>query len=750
MEDAACGVSACMGRMIVAAGIVALVGLVSFAGDAFGAVKTLANGDQVTYDGTYYDFRAANGLQMVKVWVPPAAEPVRGLFLSGHGGGSGDSRDFARDANMKAVAARWGFGLAGLHTFPGRRVYDQYGKVFFDALNEFAALGHHPELANVPFVAFGSSNGGSSTYGFVNCAPERAICFTTNVSTWFNPQEPTDGALAVPGVLIVGMFDPFSREDQGVQALSELLAGARARGARWAGIVEEKGHEDGVAFDVYLKLVEQCIALRYPADADPREGPVALREIPEGDGWLADMGSWDSGFTEVAPYASYTGDRAAAGWLANEDLAYIYRGGATHQNRLAVGVEEVDRVYNPNTDPGTMFSIGGPVVEPGRTLKLVCDVRDMPDWSRIEFFNGSRKLGEVSAPAAPVLSVEVPQSDIVWCLTAVGHTAGGDRAAAAPFYIAVRDPLLELVSEAEKSKPVYEDAIGPVGSKTALEVPEGYVPKADAVEKNVLVAYGLTAEQERTFGAAAGAVSAFWAAIDDEHDNINMLPRTHAREGSEFSIVTTADARLKVKAAHSARGLYLYFEVMDNQFMNASDDPAQYPNVDALDVLLDSKSSTALHDPSNVTQAINAGWDLYLTTKQYQIAFGRDEVPAVMRRIFADPWDVVFNRVVPMAEVEACHGMHVRHAKISSLSRVQEWFIPWSEFGRPGDIAAEPPVGTRLAFAPGYNDRDPGSETSKELRWVDNTSPWVFSATSEALPRGWGDIEIGPMVGAAR
>lgn len=56
---------------------------------------------------------------MMKLWVPPHAAPVRGILISGHGGGSGDSRNFARDENMQAFAARFGFGLAGLHTFPG-------------------------------------------------------------------------------------------------------------------------------------------------------------------------------------------------------------------------------------------------------------------------------------------------------------------------------------------------------------------------------------------------------------------------------------------------------------------------------------------------------------------------------------------------------------------------------------------------------------------------------------------------------
>jgi hypothetical protein len=280
-----------------------------------------------------------------------------------------------------------------------------------------------------------------------------------------------------------------------------------------------------------------------------------------------------------------------------------------------------------------------------------------------------------------------------------------------------------------------------VGSRTALEIPEGYEPKAGAVEENVLLAYGLTAEQEETFAAEPGAVSAFWSAVGDDHDTIRMLPRTHAREGDSFSIVTTADARMKVKAAHSAGGLYLYFEVMDNRFVPAGEEPGEYINRDCVDVLIDGHSSTDLHDPENATQATNAEWDLYLSTNQYQVAFNYPDPPAIMKRVVPDPWDLDFSLVTSLAELKRVRGMEIHYAKLDSLRRVQEWFIPWSELGRP----EEPAVGERLAFAPAYNDSDGGPR--KQLTWIDNTTPWVFSARSEDLPRGWGDIEIGPMAG---
>ena len=741
-----------------------------------GQGRTLPNGDQVRFDGTYYDYRAADARAMIKVWVPPEARPVRGLFISGHGGGGGDSRNFTRDGNMKALAARFGFGLVGLHSMPGRQIYSAEpipgGKRFFDALNAFASFGVHPELKHVPFVVFGSSNGGAQAYGLASYAPHRAICFVSNVAAARSILD--ERAFVVPGIFLIGRYDLLGGEEAGVARCYETVMKARAKGARWAMIVEEKGHEDGIAFDVYAKLAEQCIAARYPAGADPSKGPVKLVELPEQSGWLGNLNTQGDDVARVAPFKDYAGDRAKASWLLNKDMALVYRSAATRNGPLVVGVTKLGRVYNPNTDPGTLFSIGGPVVDPGRKLQLVCDVRDLPDWSKIELFDGARKLGEVHAPAKPVLAVEVGGDQVVWCVHALAATKAGEVATSLPFYFTVRDPKIELRSATERApKPACRDAIGPVGSKTALSVPVGYRPKAGAVAEDVLLAYGLTAAQEKTFAAEAGKVSAFWSLMGPGHDRIYMTPATHARIGSSFSIVTSMDARLCVKAAHSARGLYLYFEAKDNHFMASDPSPAGYGRTDALDVLLDPHASTWLNDPANVRQAVNPGWGLWLSTRQYIVAYGSNAPPKDMKRIVAYPWDMYFDVMTPLAELTARRGMQVRHVRINRVTRAQEWFIPWGELGVGGKTPAEPAVGSRLAFAPGYNDMDPGEPSEKDLRWIAKpsvkaaaaaaeaaqtgrpwrrtrtpvrTSPWAEAALGGEAPRGWGDIEIAPMI----
>jgi len=342
---------------------------------------------------------------MIKLWIPPG-QVVRGIFISGHGGGGGDSREFARYESLRGFAARLGFGLAGLHNFPGGKVFEHGGPLFFRALDAFAAMGHHPELSNVPFAIYGSSNGGASAYGFINAAPRRALCFLSNVSSWFTPADPVPDALKVPGVIDVGLYDTFGK-DRGVANTLEQVHKARALGARWAVMLEQKGHEDGVSFDLYMKLVERALSLRYPTDADPRKGPVVLKELPEESGWLADDQSFGNGITTIASHADYKGDRKLASWLIDRDFAVTYQAASTWDSPVSLSLGNIERVANPHVDPATMFAIGGPVIDMGKSVEVTTNTRDLPDWQRVEFYDGAKKLGEVRAPSPPGIRLKV-------------------------------------------------------------------------------------------------------------------------------------------------------------------------------------------------------------------------------------------------------------------------------------------------------------------------------------------------------
>jgi len=716
-------------------------------------IKQLVNGDKISWDGEYYDFRDATAVKMIKMWIPPNTHPVRGVFISGHGGGSGDSRNFARDENIRAFAMRLGFAVAGLHNFPNRHAYDEGAKVFFYALDEFAKLGHHPEVVNLPFVMYGSSNGGACTYGFVNYAPERAICFVANVSAGYNPKEPVVEALKVPGVYIIGKFDALIGQ-RGIDRTDELIKKARANGALWSWALELKGHEDGASYDIYMKLVEQAVAARYPKSGDPSKGPVQLKELREEDGWLVDQNSWDSGLTYVDSYSNYNGDKKSAGWVLNKNLAYVYRSLATHHNPLTISVHEFDRTFNPNTDPGTMFSLGGPVADPGTQITIQCNTDKFPNWEKIEFFNGAEKLGEVTKYHKPQITTTLNSKNKVYCLTAIATDNLKRQRTCTPMHFFVRDS--DLNWHTELPEPVFTAKKTNAGSKNVNQIITATSPNP---EDSVLVAYGLNAEQEKQFSASDQNLSAFWTLIDEHKDYIKLTQRGNAAPDATFNFVLTHDCNMIVKAAYGADGIYLLFEINDdndvawpNEFAGTENEQF-YLNFDAVDVLMDSRSVASICQSENKNIFVSRSFGLTSTTRQYQIACGtQDERPSGFKRALADPWDF-YATYFTFETARYRFGIEVENIKTDHFYKAQEWFIPWSEYG--GDLPGEPDAGTRLSFSPGYNDRDEGEhfppgvtssggsvKASNALRWIGKTNPWGSSKP----PYAWGEIELGPML----
>jgi len=722
-----------------------------------GDILTLDNGDQIAWDGTYYDFKDAECVQMIKLWIPPNVNTIKGVFISGHGGGSGDSRKFARDENIRAYATRLGFAVAGLHNFPGRQVYDKGAKVFFRALDEFARLGYHPELENIPYVIYGSSNGGSAVYGFINYAPERAICFVSNVSGGLNPEIPVDEALKVPGIYIIGKFDALTGAS-GFKNYTNLFDYASPKGALWSWAIELKGHEDGHSFDVYMKLVEQAIKVRYPANANPEKEPVKLKELNREDGWLVDFDTWDDGIVYTAPFDDYTKDKSKAGWVLNKDMAFVYRSMATYHNPVSLNVIEFDRTLNTNTDPGTMFSLGGPVVNPNEELHISCNMSNFPDWQRLEFFNGSEKLGEVAATHESYLKIITNKDNLVYCLLAVATDKEGVQRTCSPFHFFIRDT--ELNWKTEKKPTEFKEVKSNKGSKNA-----GISIAATAPDKgdSILVAYGLNSGFEKQFSSTDGKIAEFWDLIDEEHDYVEMAQRKNAADGAAFRFVLTHDCNMKVKSAYGADGLYLLFEVNDdndvawpNKF-NGTENEQFYNHFDAVDFMLDNRSVKEICSDEGKKLFVSPHFSFTQTTKQYQTAMGNEmEQPEGLKLSAPDPWDM--HAVLwTFDDLEKYRGIQIENIKTDYYFKAQEWFIPWSQIGIIGNV--EPDANTRFAFSAGYNDRDkgehmpPGFDTSggsvkssNSLRWINKSDPWGASPKRSEPPYNWGEIELGRML----
>ncbi|MEN6345533.1 MAG: hypothetical protein ABFE16_09500 [Armatimonadia bacterium] len=322
---------------------------------------------------TTYDYSEMDEGQQkaVRLAIPAGLETIRGLLVNTNAAG-GDTRDYYSVPYRKAFASLHGLAFVGARAFNSH-----LGSVTVleHALSRVAVESGHPELLNVPFVAYGFSAGAGFANRLLNTLPERVIA-SAPLSTAMRMEVPP-AALEVPVCM-------FSGEQE--VPLKGLLTGTmeaqRARGARWAwAIVEGQGHREVDQATVALPFLDHCIRLRYPADADPRRGPVALKPVSLASGWLADNTSCHSDLTKIAPYQDPGAAAATTSWLPDEDIAWLYRAYATFAPRL--------KLTNPPS--GATW-----VLNQGAGLTITADDSALPGWKQLALYEGARKLAEIS------------------------------------------------------------------------------------------------------------------------------------------------------------------------------------------------------------------------------------------------------------------------------------------------------------------------------------------------------------------
>jgi hypothetical protein len=169
--------------------------------------------------------------------------------------------------------------------------------------------------------------------------------------------------------------------------VDDVFVPFRPQGAEYAWLVlPAYGHEYAVNRQdlLIMPLLDLAVRTRYPRDGDPTKGPIKLRSIDPATGWVADNTTWNSGLTKIVPARQFKGDLGHSSWLQNQDIAFIYRAYATHNNPLTI------------TSPGPCGP-GTPAMDPGSEVTIVVDAGKFPHWKKLEFFDGARKLGTVTA-----------------------------------------------------------------------------------------------------------------------------------------------------------------------------------------------------------------------------------------------------------------------------------------------------------------------------------------------------------------
>jgi len=263
-------------------------------------------------EGTIY-----NSTKELAVWIPPNRQVVRGiLFMNGTASrpspGDLDWRIGVAQQRMLAMrqlASLWGFGLV-TGTFWGQK--DEVQRLNA-AIQELATTTGHRELVHAPMVIVGGSRFGGL------CRDQAAKAFSGRIIACvievFWPSATTTSNIGIPTMVIAG------ERDHGQEIIDSVRSIRREGSLISAVMLWGIGHNCDRCKDVTWPYLDQVIRHRVPADADPRNGPVALRPYVEDQGYLGDFETWAS----IASYQTYSKDKRTAAWLPNHYSAAIWR-----------------------------------------------------------------------------------------------------------------------------------------------------------------------------------------------------------------------------------------------------------------------------------------------------------------------------------------------------------------------------------------------------------------------------------------
>jgi hypothetical protein len=254
----------------------------------------------------------------------------------------------------------------------------------------------------------------------------------------------------------------------------------------------------------------------------------------------------------------------------------------------------------------------------------------------------------------------------------------------------------------------------------------------------VLCVYKLDAAQAQQFSTTDGQISAFWSDWATK-DYVELLPPDDCYPGS-CNFTDETDGALTLKLAATVKGLYVYAAVQDNVWVDPSTPDACCD--DSVDLYFDAMSADAIW---NCTDCLVGLYDskLTFTTQQFQVFMGANSVPTTFRLAFYDDalWSWTTQEQLTFTTAKSTYGIDIEVVEVDATHKTQEWFIPWTTFGKGLQ------VGTALAnqtyaFAGGWNDVDGDSPTSDKLRWPNGKDPWMGDDNY------WGDMLLPADMGA--
>ena len=251
-----------------------------------------------------------------QAYIPKDAKKLRAVFLlTRHGIGSIDHprlRDFAIRNSVALVSVKGNPVQRGFYPVS---LIDPY-------VERLGKMLKHPELAGLPVIAFGHSNGTGFSGIFASQRPDRTIAWISFHSGGaFHLQFP--GVEKVPGLALHGMIDPFFKNGQ-EETVKNLR---RERNAALAIMIEANvphgpvDKNQDATWNFIAAFAEAAMRIRLNDDG-------TLKPVDIDHGWLGANYNRELGGQQelaIAPYAEFKGDRATANWLPDKEFAEVWQ-----------------------------------------------------------------------------------------------------------------------------------------------------------------------------------------------------------------------------------------------------------------------------------------------------------------------------------------------------------------------------------------------------------------------------------------
>ena len=668
---------------------------------------TLDNsGDHIYYDGTYYSYRAKDGIKQINMWVPPGKSPIQGVFIHGNPGLFGDSRWIPRDQNLQIFAARYNFAILGVTAFPGKDIYPDGAKQIIDVLKHWSKLGFHPELQNVPFIPRGSSNGGITAYSFAAYTPKRTLCLTSNVGPVYYPKQPNQEMLKIPALFHVAEKDEFF--PNGIKDTKDLMQYARKHGALWAWLAEkDKRHEIGNIDEIDMRFYEECIKRRL----HPKTKKLSL--ISESSGWLVDHPYSNNGLPTVGTYKQRKKNKTKLGWVFSEEIARLYQGVTSHRHPIKLFFKNIVRPHNSKESGVFLGSKANKSIPPGSTLELNCDIHNL-NWTQIDIYQNGQKITNQSNNSCNQ-TITAPKDTPILSFVAVGRMHNGKTYTSIPTHVLIEDSALVQKTKNRETRPVKQS------SKLF------YKPKLLVAQSNPsgLISYRISEKQK----------SNPWTNLTKKHKKFILSKNEHEIQ-TDNSFSSKHNTQVVVSSVYDRNYLYFHMQIEDDQWAPAK---ALHDTVD-FHVALYSPSQLEKLPPEKIYVTALLSSQLLLATQlQSPVGFCTHNM---LQRTYTNPWDLVEERL-SYQESQKLYDIVLSLDHSPSDKRTFQAKIPWSIVSN-NVIKEAPAPNSIIAVALGYNDHDPSvtkQEGVDKLRWPNKTDPWLVPSVELSktnLP--WGQL----------